>query len=396
MRILLIVDSYPPDTLNAAGRMMRELADCLTEQGHEILLATPSPSIATKFELIQEGKLSVLRARSRVAKGQSHMARGLAEIGFPVKLWSALSQTGWMRKPVDGVVWYSPSIFFGPLVAWIKWRHRAQTYLILRDIFPNWALETGTIKPGVIATALRLVAELQYLVADTIGIQAEKDAGYLNHLPHEKIQVLPNWVSPSREAISPPDWMEEDWFIKNEIIVLGGALGPAQDPDAILRLATRLKTRPTGIVLIVGDGDRSAFYEKSLRLGLENIVIKPGLSGPEFDLLLTKAKLGLISLHPNLRTQNVPGRFLSHLNAGLPTVASLNKNSQLFELFLQAQCGIAVESGDDDSFYEAVIRVLDRPEERESLAASAKLLAKRFQPIEAARSIMSHLGPKAQ
>ncbi|OYU77541.1 MAG: hypothetical protein CFE32_05120 [Alphaproteobacteria bacterium PA3] len=393
MRLLLIVDSYPPDTLNAAGRMMRELADCLIEQGHEILLVAPSPSIAAKFELVREGELSVLRARSRPAKGQSHLARGLAEIGFPVKLWSALSQTDWMRNSVDGVVWYSPSIFFGPLVAWIKWRYRAHAYLILRDIFPNWALETGTIKRGVVALALRAIAELQYLVADTIGIQAEKDGDYLSHLPPEKIQVLPNWVSKSREAISPPDWMQERWFTDNEIIVMGGALGPAQDPDVILRLASRLKARPTAIILIVGDGDRSAFFEESRRLGLENIVIKPGLDGPDFDLLLAKAKLGLISLHPDLRTQNVPGRFLSHLNAGLPTVASLNKNSQLFELFQQSQCGIAIASGDDDGFYEAAIRVLDHPKEREFLAANAKLLAKRFQPAEAARSILNRLGP---
>jgi glycosyltransferase involved in cell wall biosynthesis len=393
MRLLLIVDSYPPEALNAAGRMMRELAECFIDLGHEVLLATPSPSTEEKFVLVQEGKLSVLRARSGQAKGQSHLARGLAELGFPATLWRALSRADFLRRPIDGIIWYSPSIFFGPLVAWLKWRHRTKTYLILRDIFPNWALETGAVKPGIIATSLQLISELQYAVADTIGIQASDDAAYLRQLPADKIKVLPNWVRAPSDPASLPDWMREPWFAEREIIVMGGALGPAQDPENILRLAERLRSKQKCVILCVGDGDRSAFCEEARKRGLENILVKPGLEGPAFDYLLTKARLGLISLHRDLRTQNVPGRLLSHLNAGLPTVASINRNSQLFELFAEEKCGLAVESGDDSSFYQAVVQILDQPEERENLAQNAQRLAQRFRPEAAARSIIGRFAP---
>lgn len=396
MRLVLIVDSYPPDSANAAGRMMRELGESLVDLGHEVLLATPSPTLTNRSDLTQEGKLWVLRARSSQAKGQSHLARGLAELGFPLCLGQALSRLDWMREPVDGIIWYSPSIFFGPLIAWLKWRYRARTYLILRDIFPNWALQTGTLKPGLSAILLRLVAEFQYWIADTIAVQAKDDAGHLHHLPAAKLQVLPNWVSAAPGVPEPPDWMEEPWFLESELLVLGGALGPAQDPDNILRLATRLQSRKTCMILSVGDSDRSDFQAKSQALGLDNIVIKPGLSGPTFDLLLSKARLGLISLNKDLRTQNVPGRFLSHLNAGLPTIASLNPNNSLFDLFETTNCGTAVQNGDDEGFYRAVVRALDQRDLRETQAKHAKDLAKLFQPKQAATSIlarMASLGP---
>lgn len=391
MRLLLIVDSFPPDMLNAAGRMIQELGDNLVEQGHEVLIATPSPSIADRFEVVGDGKLWVLRARSQRAKGQGHLARGLAELGFPVALCHSLSQIDWMQKPVDGIIWYSPSIFFGPLVAWLKWRYRAKTYLILRDIFPDWAIETGSIKSGFVATFLRWIAELQYWVADTIGIQAANDATYLSHIPKEKLQLLANWVGAPPETALPPEWMQEAWFTEAEILVMGGALGPAQDPDNILRLAERLQSRKQCVLLCVGDGDRSAFYAEVQKRGLKNIVIKPSLANAEFGYLLTHASLGLISLHPDLRTQNVPGRLLSHLNAGLPTIASLHLNSPLFELFAESKCGIAVENGDDEGFYQAVVQLLDHPEQRRFLGNNAKHLAQRFRPDEAARSITNRI-----
>lgn len=391
MRLLLIVDSYPPEMRNAAGRMMKELGHSLAELGHEVLIATPSPSISDRFEVAHDGKLSVLRARSQRAKGQGHFVRGVAELGFPWALYHSLKKIDWMRGPIDGIIWYSPSIFFGPLVAWLKWRYRAKAYLILRDIFPDWAIETGSIQSGLVARVLRLIAELQYWVADTIGIQAAHDATYLSHIPNEKLQVLSNWVGTSSETALPPDWMQEAWFNEAEIVVMGGALGPAQDPDNILRLAERLQSRDQCILLCVGDGDRYAFQAEAEKRGLKNIVIKPSLARPEFDYLLRHASLGLISLHPDLRTQNVPGRLLSHLHAGLPTIASLNSNSQLFELFKESKCGIAVENGDDEGFYQAVVQLLDHPEQREFLGNNAKHLAQMFQPDEAARTITNRL-----
>jgi len=43
----------------------------------------------------------------------------------------------------DGIIWYSPTIFLGPAVAWLKRASRCRAYLILRDLFPDWAVDAG-------------------------------------------------------------------------------------------------------------------------------------------------------------------------------------------------------------------------------------------------------------
>lgn len=48
----------------------------------------------------------------------------------------------------DGVVWYSPSIFHGPLVRYIKNKSKCKSYLIIRDIFPQWAADIGLLRKG--------------------------------------------------------------------------------------------------------------------------------------------------------------------------------------------------------------------------------------------------------
>ncbi len=56
---------------------------------------------------------------------------------------SPLHSTKW-----DLIVWYSPPIFFGPLIWVLRRASGARTYLILRDIFPEWAADLGIIKKG--------------------------------------------------------------------------------------------------------------------------------------------------------------------------------------------------------------------------------------------------------
>ena len=61
-----------------------------------------------------------------------------------------LQRCGIFRDKFDAVLWYSPTIFFGPLVKKFKQKNKCKSYLILRDIFPNWALDMGILKPGLI------------------------------------------------------------------------------------------------------------------------------------------------------------------------------------------------------------------------------------------------------
>ena len=65
---------------------------------------------------------------------------------MPFIIYINLSKKKLVRQRYDGIVWYSPSIFFGPLIYLLKRHNSCKTYLILRDIFPKWALDMGIIR----------------------------------------------------------------------------------------------------------------------------------------------------------------------------------------------------------------------------------------------------------
>ena len=65
-------------------------------------------------------------------------------------------------------VWYSPSIFLVHCI-FIK-RHNSCKTFNLRDIFPKWALDMGSIRS--FHTIFKLNERFQYSVANTIGYQS--------------------------------------------------------------------------------------------------------------------------------------------------------------------------------------------------------------------------------
>ena len=98
----------------------------------------------------------------------------------------------------DGIIWYSPTIFFGISIFIIKKFTKCKSYLILRDIFPEWALDVGHLKKGPIYYYFRFFEMIQYFAADKIGIQSQSNIEYFkkNYKSQlHKVEVLNNWLS---------------------------------------------------------------------------------------------------------------------------------------------------------------------------------------------------------
>jgi hypothetical protein len=62
-------------------------------------------------------------------------------------LWKA-GREFFRSHPCDLIAFYSPTIFFGPLVRRLKELWNCRSYMILRDIFPQWAVDAGALRKG--------------------------------------------------------------------------------------------------------------------------------------------------------------------------------------------------------------------------------------------------------
>ncbi len=106
---------------------------------------------------------------------------------------------------------------------------------------------------------------------------------------------------------------------------------------------------------------------------------------------LAQCDIGLVILDPRHRTHNVPGKFLSYMQAGLPVLARLNCGNDLAAVIREEQVGRAYTGDSLQEFQELAQEVINQ-DERGQMKANARLLADRlYSPTTAVRQIVSAL-----
>ena len=119
MKLALIIDDYLPDSTRVGAKMFHELSLELMASGHNVTVITPAIGQAKKFTEQSIDGVTVWRFSSGPIKDVGKVTRALNETLLSVRAWSAIKQHV-NEHTFDGVIYYSPSIFFGGLVNRIK------------------------------------------------------------------------------------------------------------------------------------------------------------------------------------------------------------------------------------------------------------------------------------
>jgi glycosyltransferase involved in cell wall biosynthesis len=230
------------------------------------------------------------------------------------------------------VVWYSPTIFLGPFISYLKKQNARLSYLILRDIFPAWAVDLGLMRKGLAYYFFRTFERFQYSVADCIGVQAIGNLNYFKKWPgfvNKKIEVLNNWLSPKVLSHCGVD-ISTLPIANRKIFVYAGNMGIAQGMGDLLILAETLLTRNDIGFLFIGRGsDVELLRLDAKNRGLVNVVFSDEIDAEEIPGLYAQCHVGLIALDARHKTHNIPGKFLSYLQSGLPVLAIINHGNDL-------------------------------------------------------------------
>ncbi|HHH2139909.1 TPA: glycosyltransferase family 4 protein, partial [Yersinia enterocolitica] len=290
----------------------------------------------------------------------------------------------------------SPSIFLSGIVAYLKWKTKAFTFLILRDFFPQWIIDSNLIsKNSPLAYYFRFFEKLNYKVADVIGIQSEKNITFFeqNNGGLYKTSLLFNWAKLG-DLPSPSNIYREKLGLKDKVIFLyGGNIGIAQDMDNLIRLAKRMEPDNNAHFLFVGNGDE---VEKILHAinsnSCSNITYLPPLSQDEFKILLTEVDIGLFSLCRSHLSHNFPGKLLGYMVNKLPILGSVNPGNDLKEIIDEFNAGYISINGDDEELYKNAMRLLTDTSLRVKFGENArKLLLEKFTVESAADAILSNI-----
>ena len=394
MRILIFVVYYLPSPI-ASAKLIHDLGGEFRRMGHDVVIAAPDENIPSESQITCEEGITVLRIKTGKIKTASRSVRAFNEVRLSQTMWKKGSQF-FEANPFDLIVYYSPTIFFGSLVNRLKTLFGCPSYLILRDIFPQWAVDAGILRRGsIVYNFFKWKERRNYEAANVIGVQSPANLRYFTELGLDKkynLEVLYNWTALTKYN-TPEGKYRDRLGLENKVVFFyGGNIGLAQDMDNVVRLAEALRNEPTAYFLLVGDGSEVPRLKRKIaEQNLTNIYIHPSIDQEEYLAMLSEFDVGLISLDRGLKTQNFPGKMLSYMYLAKPILASINPGNDLKDILEEHKAGMVCINGEDDLLADCARRLMENKDLRRQLGCNGRaLLENMFSVSKAARQILSH------
>lgn len=397
MKLALIIDDYLPDSTRVGAKMFHELAIELMVNGHSVTLITPAVGQKSSFVEEDIDGVNVWRFRSGPIKDVGKVTRALNETLLSFKAWQAIKHKV-QSDSFDGLIYYSPSIFFGGLVSKIKQVCKCPSYLVLRDLFPQWVVDAGMIRAGsLIERYFRFFEHYSYRQADVIGLMSEKNIEVFCQTNGARypIEILRNWAAlspyvPQHESVS----LRCKLGLEDKIIYFyGGNIGHAQDMANLMRLAKGMREYKNAHFLFVGQGDEVALINKlASDWQLENFTYLPSVNQKEFKAILADVDVGLFSLSAQHTAHNFPGKLLGYMVQSLPILGSVNNGNDLLDLVNSHDAGCISVNGNDEELLNNALRIYDNFSFRKELGVNAyNLLKREFSVPTIANNIVERL-----
>lgn len=394
MRIALIADTFPP--LRTSGAVqLRDLSREFVRQGHQLTVMLPSADLPTPWQLDEAEGVQVVRLRAPRTKDIGYVRRTLGEFWMPFAMRRNLKFSPLANQKWDGVAWYAPSIFHGPLVSTLKRTSGCKGYLIIRDIFPEWAVDMGLMGRGLPYRFFDAVARYQYSVADVIGVQTPGNEAYFKNWkeqPGRRLEVLQNWLD--KPAKLPCTIRVNDTRLAGrKVFVYAGNMGIAQGMDVLLDLADKLRDRKDVGFLFVGRGSEAPRLSREAQSRqLDNVLFCDEVHPDEIPDLYAQCSVGIVALDPRHKSHNIPGKFLTYMQSGLPVLANVNAGNDLANLIRSQRVGQVCESNRLDELLQLANCLLSQVDADVELPLRCrKLFDRQFSAEQAVRQIVTAL-----
>ena len=369
MNILFL--SISPIQHVASHSISQDLLREFKKNGHEVyIVAGLEKTERAETNLAEEAGCKILRVKIGKNKKANLIVKGLTTLLLPHTYIRAIKKYFFDVK-FDLVLYPTPPITHYDTVRFIKKRDGAKSYLLLKDICPQNAVDLGMMgKTGPKAPIywyFRRKEKKLYAISDRIGCMSQANVDYvLKHNPEidpKKVEICPNSVEVQDMRIAPEIRAElrAKYNIPpdKKVFVYGGNLGKPQGIPFIMECLATQMGNPDAYFLIVGDGTEykklEAFFDREKPT---NMQLRKRLPKEDYDRLAAACDVGLIFLDHRFTIPNFPSRLLSCLQAGLPVLCCTDPNTDIGKVCVDGGFGWWCESNDVKAFSAAVDAVL--------------------------------------
>jgi glycosyltransferase involved in cell wall biosynthesis len=178
-----------------------------------------------------------------------------------------------------------------------------------------------------------------------------------------------------------------------KIFVYAGNMGIAQGMEILIDLAEQFKSRIDVGFLFVGRGkDAKRLQDEVASRSLENVVFFDEIEPEEIPGLYQQCDVGLVVLDTRHKTHNIPGKFLSYIQAGLPVLASVNDGNDIIHLIESQNVGfVSTDASAQTLKIKAEQLLIKLEEDSEFNLRCNTFSADMFSPNTAAKKILHAL-----
>lgn len=402
--LAILIDDYLPNSTKVASKMMHELAIELQARGYTVDVITPiihkgKRSFVNREKLVID-HINVFSFNSGEIKEASKVIRLVNELLMPYRAFLSFFKHFYSRK-YKFVITYSPSIFWYPLVYFFRYQFKTKSYLVLRDFFPQWVIDSGIIKENSFITKfLRWHEKRNYLAFDTIGIQSPKNLTWFQE-KYQKLnlnsELLYNWITPSVTYLDSKkkslNQFRTKYNLQSKLLFFyGGNIGHAQDMKNLLTLAEQMLAEKDAFFVFLGSGDEVTLVKETIQnRKLINTLYLESVSQEEYMHILSEVDIGLFSLNPEHSTHNFPGKILSYCQLGLPILGVVNPGNDIIQVIEGSGSGKISIAGDSDTLLQNAKLFLDATIRKNMSKNSLRLIEDYFSTSKSAETIIKAL-----
>ena len=342
------------------------------DAGHSVYTISPyekRTGLQTAYE--EKNGIHMLHVRTGNVTGMvSLIEKGLAQLSIEPIFIKAIKKY-YSNVKFDLVMYSTPPITFCNAIEYVKRRDNAKTYLLLKDIFPQNAVDIGMMSKsgikGILYKFFRNKEKKLYGLSDYIGCMSPANVEYVKQNNPEiddyKVEVCPNCIEVVDKSINEEERRsirkKYDIPLEKKVFVYGGNLGKPQGIDFLIECLHSQENSKDNYFLIVGDGTEYGKIEEFVKSSNQNnIRLMKRLPQEDYDTMVGACDVGMIFLDHRFTIPNFPSRLLSYMQAKIPVLACTDSNTDIGRIVENAGFGNCCESNNVEAFGKCTEKIM--------------------------------------
>lgn len=342
-------------------------------EGHNVFIVSPRErQFHIPTNLTESDNVKILGVKTLNVQKTNVIEKGLGQVLLEPLFKRAIKKYFHDVK-FDLIIYSTPPITFVNAIKFVRRLNpQAKTYLLLKDIFPQNAVDIGMLSKsgpkGFLYRNFRRKEKQLYKVSDWIGCMSPANVKYvLEHNPEvsaDKVEVSPN----SHEVCDATPMSDDE---RNKIrtkyelptdkpiFIYGGNLGKPQGIPFLIKCLEANAHRTDCHFVVVGNGVDYPKLEQWYRASHpKSVSVFSHLPVEEYSQLAASCDVGLIFLDYRFTIPNYPSRLLAYLMEKKPIIACTDPNCDTGSIAEENGYGYWCPSNSVGAFTQAVDKML--------------------------------------